>query len=382
MNANKKKVLLFSDWYFPGYKAGGPIQSCRNIVKLMKDEFEFYVFTSDRDLGEEKPYEGIQANQWNSIDGTQVYYAETSKIGIPFIQSLVRNLQPDVIYFNSMFSLKFTILPRIALKSMGYNGKLVLAPRGMLHRGALGLKSRKKKIFLTGFKLLKLHKRVLFHGTDLQEVSDINKVFPGAPVLLANNIPGMAAANLSNVDKETGAVRLVFLSRINPKKKLDFLLERLKQVSSTGKFLLDVYGVSDDPAYLTKCQSLAASLPSSVLVNFKGALPNEQVAATLSQYHFFVLPSLGENFGHAIFEALYSGVPVLISDQTPWLNLAERKAGWDIPLAIPSEFEKRLVDMVNMPQSDWDQWRQGAKKTAESYIGESDFKNKYRQLFI
>ena len=46
----------------------------------------------------------------------------------------------------------------------------------------------------------------------------------------------------------------------------------------------------------------------------------------------FFFPTLGENFGHVIHESLAAGTPVLISDQTPWVGLSEKGAGWELPL--------------------------------------------------
>ncbi|MNY40193.1 hypothetical protein D3C86_1749200 [compost metagenome] len=44
------------------------------------------------------------------------------------------------------------------------------------------------------------------------------------------------------------------------------------------------------------------------------------------------MPTHGENYGHAIAEALSAGTPVLISDATPWRGLQQEGVGWDIPL--------------------------------------------------
>jgi glycosyltransferase involved in cell wall biosynthesis len=44
------------------------------------------------------------------------------------------------------------------------------------------------------------------------------------------------------------------------------------------------------------------------------------------------LPSRGENFGHIVPEAWAAGCPVLVSDRTPWRNLAQQGVGWDLPL--------------------------------------------------
>ena len=38
----------------------------------------------------------------------------------------------------------------------------------------------------------------------------------------------------------------------------------------------------------------------------------------------FVFPTLGENFGHVIFESLEASTPVLVSDQTPWKSNYKR----------------------------------------------------------
>ena len=76
MNAtNKKKIVVLIDWYLPGYKAGGPIQSVANIVARLKGDFDFAIITDDTDANETKPYPNIKSNEWNVLaDGTRVYY--------------------------------------------------------------------------------------------------------------------------------------------------------------------------------------------------------------------------------------------------------------------------------------------------------------------
>ena len=50
---DKPKVLVFIDWFYPAYKAGGPIRSVSGMVKQLSNDFEFYLVTSNQDLGEE-----------------------------------------------------------------------------------------------------------------------------------------------------------------------------------------------------------------------------------------------------------------------------------------------------------------------------------------
>jgi len=60
--------------YLPGYKAGGPIRSVANLIDALGDDFEFRVVTSDRDLGEDKAYDGIVKGSWQSVGKANVRY--------------------------------------------------------------------------------------------------------------------------------------------------------------------------------------------------------------------------------------------------------------------------------------------------------------------
>jgi glycosyltransferase involved in cell wall biosynthesis len=94
-----------------------------------------------------------------------------------------------------------------------------------------------------------------------------------------------------------------------------------------------------------------------------------------------VLPTLGENFGHAIFEALSAGRPVLISNQTPWHNLASQKIGWDISLDRPKEFVKAIEEISGWSQYDFDDWCNNTYNFAQSFTNKKDLKQQYKTLF-
>ena len=56
----------------------------------------------------------------------------------------------------------------------------------------------------------------------------------------------------------------------------------------------------------------------------------------LGKHHVFLFPTLGENFGQVILEAMTAGCAILISDATPWRGLQEKGYGWELPLAQPN----------------------------------------------
>jgi glycosyltransferase involved in cell wall biosynthesis len=64
----------------------------------------------------------------------------------------------------------------------------------------------------------------------------------------------------------------------------------------------------------------------------------------------FFLPTLGENYGHSIAEAMLSGVPVLIADTTPWRDLTALKLGADLPLNNPKAFADFISTLVSLDQ--------------------------------
>src|SRR5882762_1417125 len=101
----KKNILVLVDWFAPGYKAGGPIQSCVNFAFAMKDEFVIRVLTTDTDHGEHQPYPGIPANRWitNLDPEIQVLYLKRAGLGRRQIRQQLEAAGADYIYLNHLF---------------------------------------------------------------------------------------------------------------------------------------------------------------------------------------------------------------------------------------------------------------------------------------
>src|SRR5687768_14370742 len=141
----KKKILIFIDWYLPGYKAGGPIQSCANLVAHLKDEFDFSIVTRDTDYCETIPYKTVKSDAWNLLpDGTRVYYFSGKKLNRKNIKKILDTEEYDDVYLNGIFSTYFTLTPLYYL-NLRKSRKVIIAARGMFARGALRVKRIKKK---------------------------------------------------------------------------------------------------------------------------------------------------------------------------------------------------------------------------------------------
>ena len=64
----------------------------------------------------------------------------------------------------------------------------------------------------------------------------------------------------------------------------------------------------------------------------------------------FVLPTINENFGLAIAEALAAGTPVITTKGAPWSDLAARGCGWWIEPETAA-LSEALRSAMGMPRS-------------------------------
>ena len=72
---SKRKVLVCIGYYLPGFKSGGPVRSMANMVAHLVDDVQFYIVTSDRDLGDDSPYpEVVNDGEWVDVANARVLY--------------------------------------------------------------------------------------------------------------------------------------------------------------------------------------------------------------------------------------------------------------------------------------------------------------------
>lgn len=347
-------ILTFTDFYLPGYKGGGPIKTIKNLCQSVVDEIIFKVITSDRDLGDKNPYASVTCGAWNQLGTDSVFYAQPGIIGYVQIaqQLFVKNY--DAVYLNSFFSLRFSFFPVLLAKAL--RQQVVLGPRGEFSEGALSLKPFKKRIFINLFMMLGLHRDTIFQASSVYEADDIRRTLgTNVDILVAEDIGAQEFAD-EIPPRTAGALKSVFISRISQKKNLLFALEVL--LNFQQPLIFDIYGPIEDRGYWRDCEKVIATLPQHIQVNYKGVLKPENVVKILVNYDVFFFPTKGENYGHVISEALCAGLPILISDTTPWRNLQSLGIGWDLPLINPDAFINALEEISLLTPEKYYQLRQ------------------------
>ena len=190
-------------------------------------------------------------------------------------------------------------------------------------------------------KFFKIYKNICWHSTVESETDEISKLFTSKANIKKASVLSDISNNLKKIKEplfEFGedVLKVIFLSRISKDKNIIFVFDVLEKVKKDLEF--HIYGPIEDKNIWAECLSRMKKLPSNIIVKYNGSVEKQNVKTILSKYDIFFLPTHRENFGHVINESLSVGTPVLISKNTPWINLEKNKLGWDIDLTNKNDF--------------------------------------------
>jgi glycosyltransferase involved in cell wall biosynthesis len=371
-------------------------------VEALGDEFSFDIITADRDLGDTCSYPGITSSTWHTVGKARVLYLSPDQRRLVNWCHLLRTLSYDAIYLNSFFStqtIRTLLLRRLHFLS---NKPMLLAPRGEFCPGALSVKGSKKRVYIAFSKLMGLTKKSVWQASSEIEKQDIATNYLGIyndelrfKVLVAEDIGSSRKKSLianscepcsGNGDdtvfrtKKIGSIKAVFLSRIVRNKNVDKAIRILSQVKGQVEF--DIYGPIEDESYWSECEALIATLPEDIRVIYRGAIHPDEVPEVLSRYHLFLFPTLTENFGHVILEALDAGCLALISDRTPWQDFQGKRIGWTLPLDKIESFGEAVGEVLAMDDVTFQQRSQLARLFAFEAMTNPAVLDANRQLFL
>ncbi len=385
--AKRPVILCFADYYLPGYRAGGPVRSISNFVDCFGDEYDIRIVTRDRDFLNPDSYPDIRIDNWNRIGKASVFYASRHFLSFFGVLKLLRGTTHDVLYLNSFFSYRFTALPLLARKfRLASKQPCVIATRGEFSTGALFLNAQKKSVYLAIVKVLGLFTRLHWQASSEYECADIRRVMGAvsSSIYIAPDLPPIELSpdtlgfTSRFIAKSDAPLRIIFLSRISPKKNLEFLLKSL--CLARERIELAIYGPLEDLGYWKRCQVLMSKLPLNISVEYCGEIDASHVIEIFSGFELFVFPTFGENYGHVVLESLTSGTPVLISDQTPW-SASPDGAVSILPLAEPLYWAEALDRHACLNADERLRLKSLATCYARDYLQDCNVVQKTRHLF-
>lgn len=247
----------------------------------------------------------------------------------------------DLLHIHSLFS--YSTLPA-AWFAHWHGVPYIIRPLGHLNRW--GMENRRTTLKRLSLRYIEgpiLQQAALLHFTCEQERLEAKEVGVTGPAVIAPlGIDTIPFQQLPPVDmfatsypETKNKVRLLFLSRIDPKKGLDLLLSAFAQLQQSHPAIVLVLAGDGDAAYLGELKALVHQLDIADAVIWTGFLTGQAKLAALAAADLFVLPSYSENFGIAVVEAMAAGLPVVISDQVGiYHEVSKGNAGLVVPCQV------------------------------------------------
>lgn len=224
---------------------------------------------------------------------------------------------------------------------------LIISPRGTVVDWSLNQKWLRKRLGWHLWEKENFRSASLFHATCDEEAESIRRMGIQTPVAVIPN--GVAYPVAGPRPSGHGPRRMLFLSRLHPKKGLDLLVDAWGALwSRFPDWVLDLAGPDED-GYGAAMQQRADRLGIPVdRIRFLGPQYGDAKWDLYRQAELFVLPSHSENFGNVIAEALSQGVPVITTHGTPWAELQHRNCGWWIEVGT-SPLQQALAQALALP---------------------------------
>lgn len=219
----------------------------------------------------------------------------------------------DIIHVNGVWQLA-DVYPSRAVR--GTKCKVVYCPRGGLSRAALwrGKTFVKRLMWHFGGQRRALREAAMFHAASQKEAEEIRALGFTQPIAVVPN--GIDLPNVVHRPFAAANRRLVFFGRLHPTKAADHLVAAWGRVAAEfPEWSVEIAGPDCGVRPQLEAMIEERKIPR---IRFVGELKGPTKYEFLANADLYVLPSLTENFGITIAEALACGTPVVASKGCPW----------------------------------------------------------------
>ncbi|MBA3707296.1 MAG: glycosyltransferase [Planctomycetes bacterium] len=225
----------------------------------------------------------------------------------------LRQFKPDVVHVHGEFN------PDNLCVAARIDCPLVVSPHGCFHPGVFDKRrsSQKRLYFRLARRLLYRH--ATMHASSPLEATHISALLPNQNVYCATLGPGVQSPAAVGAARElrSPGPKLVFVGRLDIYTKgLDILLEAFaiaRRGQQARSATLHLVG-SDQCGSRRRLELLVKSLELSDHVTFHGQASPAEVARFLADADVYVQLSRHEGFGLSVVEALFAGLPAVLSD--------------------------------------------------------------------
>ena len=288
-----------------------------------------------------------------------VQWGDAFKYSRPLQTWLDENVRGfDVVHIHAVFNHSSIAAARSCRK---YLVPYIVRPLGTLDPWSMQQKSLRKSLFwtLAGKRMLKYAGTIHYTAqAEFDLVKDSLGLTHGSVVPL-----GIGSASPAALDSRTTIARgragtpavsartgpyVLFLSRLHPKKGLDVLIKAfaaLHKNESFSEWRLVIAG-DGEAVYVNSLKRLVSVNAAEDFVCFVGWVSGDEKREVIRNASLLVLPSLQENFGLCVLEALAEGVPVVVGRNVNLAkDIADAGAGWITNVDV-ADLEKTLSESM------------------------------------
>lgn len=369
------KILHITPSYKPAYVYGGPIESVAKLCEgLIQAEQVVQVYTTTANGDTELP---VVPNQMMIVDGVPVtYFTRITKNNTYMSPRLWRKVYTtcrdyDLVHIHSWWNAVAIVS---AIICHARNVKVVISPRGMLSDYIFNSTNSRLKKTVHNVMGKNALQKSHFHATASIEYEECVRLIHGWKGFM---IPNLITLPLIPIEKITNEVfTLLFLSRIHPKKGIEFLIEVLPSINN---IVLKIAG-SGDEDYIAGLKQKIKALGVEKKVIWLGWKSRTEKFIELMNADLFVLISHNENFANSVVEALHMGTPVLISDMVglaPFVK--EEKVGW-ITTINSTEVANKL-QLIMIEKTERQRIQQESRSVVDNAFSEKQLIGQYIEQY-
>ena len=252
----------------------------------------------------------------------------------------------DVMHVHGLFQFPTMAGCRIARRR---KVPYLLRPLGTLDAWSLGQRAWKKRPYLMLIERSHIRHAAALHATSAAEAEHLRGLGAGRIEVIPLGVDGSARA--ASRQARDGPLRILFLSRLHPKKGIPVLFEALRLVREHGTPVTATIAGAGDPGYEAQLRSSAAIAGVAGLITWAGHVEGRAKEELFAGSDLFVLPSSQENFGLAVAEALAAGLPAIVSHEVAiGRELEAAGAGRALPIDA-RQFANAIIDYAARPEA-------------------------------
>lgn len=338
-------------------RSGGPSRSVQGMVSsLNRAGCEAWLLTC---YEEELPwFEGI-SHFIRREDGRK------DPLGVyQFLKVHLQQLRPDLVHIHALWMWCSHLAAKVSWQ-LGI--PYVISPRGMLDPWAFHHKWWKKLPAWWLYQRQDLKRAAAFCVTAEMEAKHVRQFGFKQPLIVSPN--GVRVPSVLPEKTETTPKTALFLARLHPGKGLLTLADAWGHIRPAG-WKMRVIG-PDQYGHKAEVVARVKALGLEDAWEFVDELDDEAKWQELRRASLFVFPSVSENFGISIAEALYAELPVIATKGTPWQELETHHCGWWIEQGGEA-LEKALSEaLTQTEEARREMGRRGAALIQQRYLWNS-----------